>query len=127
MLMCSFINCERSKYSTLFTFFEFSLKRNYKETECTCQLQQLAEGIRSRENWALDVYNTWGKYPWRLHNGTIYDFGDFDGCLSLEHEIKHEVKFRGQYCQIDIIDYKHGITEEKLVLNYFCSRFRMYF
>lgn len=53
--------------------------------QCQKSLQQALEALSSKENWAVELFNSWaGSFPpTGALSGTLTDLGDFDQCLGL--------------------------------------------
>lgn len=48
------------------------------------------------------AFDSWSKLPSGILQGNIKDYGNFDECISIEHDSKNETigKFKGKYCHI---------------------------
>lgn len=64
---------------------------------CKSDIHLALSSLRQRQNWAVKLFNSWGKFPPSgLTRGTLTDFGDYDQCLSIENVITP------QYCLMDV-------------------------
>jgi hypothetical protein len=119
ILFCNSINCyNKSSQNDWKDLIKFSqLNKNYyfdKQTEylkiivkssnisreCETSIFAAINALNLLEDWAFQMYNTWGKFPpTGILEGTVTDFGDYDQCLAIE---PNEVIGKSQYCLIDI-------------------------
>ncbi|XP_031330808.1 nose resistant to fluoxetine protein 6-like [Photinus pyralis] len=68
--------------------------------DCSAQLSEYVVGLRSREEWALKVYDSTGKLPAGVLDGNLAELGSFDECLYVTklNEEPEGSSFTGQYC-----------------------------
>lgn len=63
------------------------------------------------------MFDAWGKLPSGILSGNMYEFGNFDQCLEINHEIENVVQnnnFVGQYCLTQInIEYDVAAKTQK--------------
>ncbi|XP_031331439.1 nose resistant to fluoxetine protein 6-like isoform X1 [Photinus pyralis] len=67
---------------------------------CSAQLSEYVVGLRSREEWALKMYDSTGKLPAGVLDGNLAELGSFDECLYVTklNEEPEGSSFTGQYC-----------------------------
>lgn len=70
---------------------------------CESQVSLLVDGYHAKEDWAMRIYDSWGKFsqPGQL-SGNLVDFGHYEQCLSTRHVFANRTfgTFFGQYCLI---------------------------
>ncbi|RWS27315.1 nose resistant to fluoxetine protein 6-like protein [Leptotrombidium deliense] len=71
--------------------------------ECAKSFIILLRDLRENKQWAFRMFDSSGKPPSGILQGTLTDLGSFDECLELTSDIEnHEDAFRGQYCLMDL-------------------------
>nr|XP_019546423.2 nose resistant to fluoxetine protein 6-like [Aedes albopictus] len=70
------------------------------DTLCDDQLQALLFGVSVNESWALQLYDSWGKWPSGQFSGNQYDFGNYDQCREFVHEHANVGTISGRYCMV---------------------------
>lgn len=62
-------------------FFE---QEKHISDQCKADLLRALEALHTRQNWAVQLFNSWGKLPTSgLTSGTMTDFGDYGQCLQV--------------------------------------------
>ncbi|XP_031623576.1 nose resistant to fluoxetine protein 6-like [Contarinia nasturtii] len=94
-----FLDFEQIKYD-LFLQSYTKLSQNYSESvnvknKCLNELKAIQNGLISREQWALEIVDSWGKIPSGVFSGNTHDFGSFSQCLKIRHNDK---VYETQYC-----------------------------
>lgn len=69
---------------------------------CEKQVALLYAGYQAEEDWAMRIYDSWGKSQSGLLSGNLINFGHYEQCLSTLHtfEDRHHGTFFGQHCMI---------------------------
>jgi hypothetical protein len=119
ILFCQYINCNnkgsQNNWNHLILFSQRN-KDNYFERqtdylkiiikssnisrECEKSVFDTIKALKLLEDWAFQMYNSWGKFPpTGILEGTVTDFGDYDQCLAIQ---PNQVIAKSQYCLIDI-------------------------
>jgi hypothetical protein len=81
-------------------YFDAIFKTTNISKECESSILDTIKAFNNSEDWAFQMYNSWGKFPpTGILEGTVTDFGDYDQCLDIE---PNEVIGKSQYCLIDI-------------------------
>ncbi|XP_055370764.1 uncharacterized protein LOC129605191 [Condylostylus longicornis] len=80
--------------------FEFYQNVNFEPNEiCSQHLNAVKEGLNKREEWALQLIDSWGKIPSGIMKGNFINFGNFDQCLQVISDEKIENDYlKGKYC-----------------------------
>ena len=92
-----------------------SNNNNNHMNECQTDIRLALHSLRLGQNWAIQMFNSWGKFPpTGLVSGTFTDLGDYDQCIRIHANISRvdpisEDKelfsnriYRTQYCRISI-------------------------
>ncbi|KAJ6638309.1 Nose resistant to fluoxetine protein 6 [Pseudolycoriella hygida] len=73
------------------------------DTLCVQQVSAILFGLRNSEMWAVKIVDAWGKIPFGLFTGNLYELGQFDECLSVKKpKADGENDLQVQYCLADI-------------------------
>lgn len=68
--------------------------------QCSSSLQDLLQSIKSMDEWAMKLIDSWGKFPMAgIMEGTFTDFGSFDECLGI---LPNDVLGEPQYCSLEM-------------------------
>lgn len=88
---------ERAFLPQYLDFQQDVLQSEAVSDDCKSDLYQALHSLRLRQNWAVKLFNSWGKFPPSgVTRGTLTDFGDYDQCLSISRPIT------SQYCLVDV-------------------------
>lgn len=78
--------------------------------KCKVDLLQTLEALHTRQEWAVQLFNSWGKLPPSgLTAGTITDFGDYGQCLQVPS---------AHYC---LLEFSFPMPSKPKAHNYFHS------
>ncbi|XP_035778080.1 nose resistant to fluoxetine protein 6-like isoform X1 [Anopheles albimanus] len=69
------------------------------EQECLNQLAVFGASFDAGEQWALSMFDSWGKHPSGILFGNVFAFGNFDQCRRLAHQGALAM-VRGQHCTL---------------------------
>ncbi|XP_031636343.1 nose resistant to fluoxetine protein 6-like isoform X2 [Contarinia nasturtii] len=92
-----FLDFEQLKYDLFLESYSKLSKNNseslnnFKNKKCLIELEAIQNGLITRERWALQIVDSWGKLPSGIFSGNTHDFGSYFQCL----EIK---RYETQYC-----------------------------
>lgn len=69
---------------------------------CETQVGLLVADYHRKEDWAMRIYDSWGKSQSGLLSGNLINFGHYEQCLSTQHvfENRNQGVFLGQHCLI---------------------------
>lgn len=86
-----------------------SSEKNKDKTDdklCQKQVQLLVDGYQSKELWALNVFDSWGKTQSGMFSGNVVNFGHYEQCLQVKHYFDDDADgvFQGQHCMIFFSD-----------------------
>lgn len=101
-----FVNCETSSDSETFQQPQkklnfdtsFTLKSNSTEELCNVQVKYFQDSLELNVPWARKLRDAWGNIPSGIFSGNIYDLGNFDQCVELEHYSDLYGEIVGQHC-----------------------------
>ncbi|KAL5012342.1 hypothetical protein ScPMuIL_010893 [Solemya velum] len=79
----------------------------YDVTEdCINDVEMYIESLLDRQQWALRMFDAYGKLPPNLLGGNINWFGSYDECLNVNvstlNVTRFRLPFRGKYCRVGI-------------------------
>lgn len=81
---------------------DFRLKIDSNNDLCNLQLKYFQESLNKNILWARKMRDAWGNVPSGRFSGNIFDFGNFDQCLSFQHLSENFGKIVGQHCSLII-------------------------
>lgn len=72
--------------------------------KCIRDLKYFWQQLSERRKWAMDMFDSWAKGP---PSGVFYgnniNYGNFDQCLSVNHQIENEnVHIGGKHCTVTV-------------------------
>ncbi|KAJ8949571.1 hypothetical protein NQ318_016202, partial [Aromia moschata] len=83
------------------------LLKKLKNHDCVRDTTVGLEGMTRHERWALEMFDSFPKFPVGILYGNHYQLGNFDECVGVKHSFQvdnneTETIIRGQYCLADI-------------------------
>ncbi|EDW43345.1 nose resistant to fluoxetine protein 6 [Drosophila sechellia] len=69
---------------------------------CLSDLTALMTGLQSGQYWALKMLDSWGSIPSGLLTGNMFDLGNFDECLKINHGVSLGRTIQGKYCFLSV-------------------------
>lgn len=93
LFLPSYVNFEN-----LFAFNDKSTTFSTLSVQCQRSLQKSLKALSHRENWAVELFNSWAQAfpPTGSLSGTFTDLGDFDQCLGVD-----KAAISTQYCLLN--------------------------
>lgn len=68
---------------------------------CSRQLKYFQTSLDQNARWARLMHDAWGSIPSGIFSGNLFDFGNFDQCVNLQHE-SSVGEILGQHCTLMI-------------------------
>ncbi|KAH8295942.1 hypothetical protein KR018_006478, partial [Drosophila ironensis] len=68
------------------------------DAECLADLAILTRDLATFQIWALKMIDAWGNLPAGMLVGNLWDFGNYDECLAINHAVTLTRRVRGKYC-----------------------------
>ncbi|CAH1964853.1 unnamed protein product [Acanthoscelides obtectus] len=95
------------------SYFPYSLEIieqvlfSVKNEKCVEHTKLALEAMTKHERWALEMFDSFAKFPTGILYGNYYELGNFDECVGALGTIKDEendteTTIQGQYCLTDI-------------------------
>lgn len=81
---------------------DFRFKSDSVNKLCNRQLNHFQESLDHDVIWARKMRDAWGNVPSGIFSGNLFDFGNFDQCLNLQHSTDSVGKIFGQHCTLMI-------------------------
>lgn len=76
----------------------FNLKSDSSEGLCDVQVKYFQDSLEQNEIWARWMRDSWGAIPSGIYSGNLYDLGNFDQCVNLQHSSELYGDIVGQHC-----------------------------
>ncbi|XP_018562596.1 nose resistant to fluoxetine protein 6-like [Anoplophora glabripennis] len=79
--------------------------KQLKNDKCVRDTTLILEGMTQHDRWALEMFDSFPKFPVGIIYGNHYQMGNFDECVGVERLLKEEedeIQLQGQYCLADI-------------------------
>lgn len=86
-------------YNYSFQIIQDAIK-NMSNAECVKDFKYVSDAIVRNERWALEMIDSFPKYPENMLYGNYYKLGNFDECVRINEDIANTIK--GQYCLVNI-------------------------
>lgn len=86
------------------------IKAKKDDELCKRQMALLSESYKSKELWALKVFDAWGKSQSGLFSGNLANFGHYEQCLAMKQPFDdpEDGLFEGQHCMVFFKDRPEG-------------------
>ncbi|CRL06390.1 CLUMA_CG019121, isoform A [Clunio marinus] len=85
----------------------------FEDLSSTCKNQFIFfnDALLARRDWALKMFDTWGKFQHSVLDGNVNNFGDYDLCRSFVHEspVTSIGTVNGEYCLVSYIGAEEDI------------------
>ncbi|XP_017066863.1 nose resistant to fluoxetine protein 6 [Drosophila eugracilis] len=69
-----------------------------EDLRCLADLQILGNDMSASKAWALRMIDSWGSLPSGILYGNLYDLGNYDECLGIDHSVTSSHNVQGKYC-----------------------------
>ncbi|KAJ8978537.1 hypothetical protein NQ317_009480, partial [Molorchus minor] len=79
--------------------------KNLKNDVCVRDTTIGLEGMTRNKRWALEMFDSFPKFPVGILYGNYYELGNFDECIGVKHSVQEHgisTTIQGQYCLADI-------------------------
>lgn len=86
-----------------------SSETSTSDSLCLTQLIHLFHEAASNELWALKVVDAWSKLNSGLFSGNLANFGHFEQCIKMNHDLGDNGIFQGQHC-MTTFEGKEGVV-----------------
>ncbi|KAG5882815.1 hypothetical protein JTB14_024571 [Gonioctena quinquepunctata] len=106
---------EKSNAKEQTLFFPYNLLiiseilQKLENSECVAATTHVIEAMTRHERWALELFDSFPKFPTGILYGNYYQMGNFDECVGVRDRIETkdesnntETFLHGQYCLADI-------------------------
>lgn len=81
------------------------LERDKDNLKCIDDMKNFVNELKNNQLWAIQMFDAWAKGPPSgiLYGNTV-DYGNYDQCLSINHELGNDNSFaiKGQHCSITV-------------------------
>ncbi|KAH8278496.1 hypothetical protein KR018_004092, partial [Drosophila ironensis] len=68
------------------------------DEQCISDMEAVKGALSARNNWALQMIDSWGSFPSGVLYGTFYSLGNFDECIAINQAINSSQTIQGKYC-----------------------------
>nr|XP_023017426.1 nose resistant to fluoxetine protein 6-like isoform X2 [Leptinotarsa decemlineata] len=98
---------EKSESKAPALYFPYNLRiiseilQKLENKECVAATTQVIEAMTRHERWALELFDSFAKFPVGILYGNYYQMGNFDECVGVRKHIEMK-DLQGQYCLADI-------------------------
>ncbi|XP_017855596.1 PREDICTED: nose resistant to fluoxetine protein 6-like [Drosophila arizonae] len=69
-----------------------------QDSQCLADMTQLLSAFRSKNIWALKMFDAWGTFPKGVLYGNQIDLGNYDECIGTNKAISDNHAIKGKYC-----------------------------
>ncbi|XP_017156723.1 nose resistant to fluoxetine protein 6-like [Drosophila miranda] len=69
-----------------------------QDLECLADLALTMQELTSGGIWTLRMFDSWGSLPSGMLYGNMWDLGNFDECLNVDHAVSASHSVQGKYC-----------------------------
>ncbi|XP_026849662.1 nose resistant to fluoxetine protein 6 [Drosophila persimilis] len=69
-----------------------------QDQECLEDLALTMQDLSSGGIWTLRMFDSWGSLPSGMLYGNMWDLGNYDECLNVDHAVSASHSVRGKYC-----------------------------
>ena len=84
------------------SFVNVQLEPISSNDECNRQIDFFNRNLAEGNLWAKEMRDSWGDFPSGIYSGNTFDFGSFDQCINIRHNLYEVGEVIGQHCTLMI-------------------------